>query len=49
VVRFPAGTRDITLHSVQTECRAHLASYTMGAGGSFPGVTQQGREADHLP
>jgi hypothetical protein len=25
------------------------ASYTMGTGGSFPGVKRPGREADHSP
>jgi hypothetical protein len=37
------------LHSVQTGPEAHPASYPMGTGGSFPGVKQQGREADHSP
>jgi hypothetical protein len=27
----------------------HPTSYTMGTGGSFPGVKQPGREADHSP
>jgi hypothetical protein len=35
--RFPAGERDFSLlHSVQTGSGNHLASYPMGAGGSFP-------------
>jgi hypothetical protein len=28
---------------------AHPASYPMGTRGSFPGVKQPGREADHSP
>jgi hypothetical protein len=27
----------------------HPTSYTMGTGGSFPGVKRPGREADHSP
>jgi hypothetical protein len=37
------------LHVVQTGSGAHPASYSMGTGGSFPGVKRQGREADHSP
>jgi hypothetical protein len=40
------------LHVVHAGCRAHLASYPMGTGGSFPGgggVEQQGFEAVHTP
>jgi hypothetical protein len=37
-VQFPAGTRDFSLlHSVQTDSRAHPASYTRRTEGSFPG------------
>jgi hypothetical protein len=36
-VRFPAGEFLSLLHGAQTESGAHLASYTMGIGGSFPG------------
>jgi hypothetical protein len=32
------------LHSIQTGSGAHLASYTMGTGGSFPGG-----KANHSP
>jgi hypothetical protein len=36
--RFPAGTGNFSLHHrVQTGSGAHLASYPMGTGGSFPG------------
>jgi hypothetical protein len=34
---------------VQTGSGVHPTSYTMGAGGSFPGVKRPGREADHSP
>jgi hypothetical protein len=37
-VQFLAGVRDISLlHSIQTSCGAHPASYPMGTKGSFPG------------
>jgi hypothetical protein len=29
--------------------KTHPASYPMGTRGSFPGVKQPGREADHSP
>jgi hypothetical protein len=35
------------LHSVQTGSGAHPASYSMGAGVSFPGVKRPECEADH--
>jgi hypothetical protein len=39
VVRFPAGAKVLSLlHSVQTGCGAHPASYPMGAGGKAAGV-----------
>jgi hypothetical protein len=42
-VRFQDGARDFSLfHSVQTGSGAH----PMGAGGTFPGVKQPGRETD---
>ena len=34
--------------TVQTDSRAHPASYTMGTG-SFPGVKQPGRGVEHPP
>jgi hypothetical protein len=37
------------LHVFQTGCGAHPVSYSMGIGGSFPGVKRQGLEADHSP
>jgi hypothetical protein len=37
------------LHIVQTGSGVHPTSYKMGIGGSFLGVKQQGREADHSP
>jgi hypothetical protein len=37
-IRFPARGRDISLlHNVQTGYEVHLASYTMGTVGCFPG------------
>jgi hypothetical protein len=49
-VRFPAGTRDLSLlHSVQTGPVAHLSSCSAGTRGSSPGVKRQGLEANHLP
>jgi hypothetical protein len=37
-VRFPAGVGNFSLyHCVQNGTGAHLASYPMGARGSFPG------------
>jgi hypothetical protein len=37
-VRFPAGAKDFSSNlCVQTGSGAHLASYTMGTGGPFPG------------
>jgi hypothetical protein len=37
-VRFPAGAGNFSLHHrVQNGSGAHLASYTMGIRGSFPG------------
>jgi hypothetical protein len=37
-VRFPAGAGNFSLHHrVQNVSGAHLASYPMGARGSFPG------------
>jgi hypothetical protein len=37
------------LHVVQRGSGVHPTSYTMGTGGSFPGVKRPGREADHSP
>jgi hypothetical protein len=49
-VRFPAGAENFSLHHrVQNGSGAHPASYPMGARGSFLGVKQPGREADHSP
>jgi hypothetical protein len=36
-------------HRVQNGSRLHPASYPMGTRGSFPGVKQPRREADHSP
>jgi hypothetical protein len=49
-VRFPAGAGNFSLyHRVQNGSGAHPASYPMGNRGSFRGVKQPGREADHSP
>jgi hypothetical protein len=48
-VRIPIGARNFSHHYVQTSSGAHPASYTMGPRGSFPGVKQPEREADHSP
>jgi len=49
-VRFSAGTGNFSLHPrVQTRFGAHPASYTMGKGGSFPGVKWPGCESDQSP
>jgi hypothetical protein len=49
-VRFPAGARDFSLlHSIQTSCRVHPASYPMGTEEVSRGVKRPGREADHKP
>jgi hypothetical protein len=37
------------LHVVQNGSGDHPTSYSMGAGGSFPGVKRPGREADRSP
>jgi hypothetical protein len=37
------------LYYVWTGFGAHPASYSMGTGGSFPGVKRLGREADRSP
>jgi hypothetical protein len=36
-VQFPARARDFSLQSVQTGSGAHLASFSVDTGGSFPG------------
>jgi hypothetical protein len=50
-VRFPAGTRNFSLHHrcVQNGSGAHPASYPMDTSGSFLGVKRPGREADQSP
>jgi hypothetical protein len=49
-VQFPAGASDFSLlHSDHTGCGAHPASYAVDASGSFLGVKQSVREADHSP
>jgi hypothetical protein len=36
---IPAGERDLSfLHSIQIGSEAHLASYPLGTGRSFPGI-----------
>jgi hypothetical protein len=48
--RFPTGAKDFSLlHSVQAGSGAHPISYTLGTGGTFPGSTAAGVEADHSP
>jgi hypothetical protein len=44
-VRVPVRSR--ILHVIQTGCGIHPTSYPMNTRGSFPGVKQQGRGADH--
>jgi hypothetical protein len=48
-VRSPAEAKDFSFNlCVQTGSEAHLASGTMGTGGSFPrGKVRPGRNADH--
>jgi hypothetical protein len=42
--------RDFSLRQgFQTSCGAHPVSYSLGVGGSFPGVKRPGREADFSP
>jgi hypothetical protein len=49
-VRFPTGAGDFSLHHrIQNGSGAHPASYPMGTSGSFHGVKQPEREADHSP
>jgi hypothetical protein len=38
VVRFQVTMRDYPIHCVQIDAEAHLASYPVGTGGSFPGA-----------
>jgi hypothetical protein len=35
------------IYSVKTGSGAHIASYPVGTGGTFPGVKRSGREAYH--
>jgi hypothetical protein len=46
-----SGRRKIILPRMSsgTGSRAHIASYPMGTGGSFPEIKRPGREADHSP
>jgi hypothetical protein len=46
-VRVTVGSRIFTSPIVQTGSGVHQTSYTRGTGGSFPGVKQPVREADH--
>jgi hypothetical protein len=49
-VRFPAGTRNFSLHHrVQNGSEVHSASYPMGTRRSFSGVNRLEREANHSP
>jgi hypothetical protein len=50
-VRVPRyGQEFLLLHLVQTGSGVDpTSSYTMGTGGSFPGVKRPGREAEHSP
>jgi hypothetical protein len=47
--RVPVGQEFSPFQVVQTGSGAHLASYPMGARGSFLGIKLPGREADHSP
>jgi hypothetical protein len=38
-----------TYNTLKTGSGVHQTSYTMGTGGSFPGVKRPRREADHSP
>lgn len=51
VVRFPAGTRDLSLlKSAQTDSGGHPAFHSMDAGEAVsPRVKRPGREAHHYP
>jgi hypothetical protein len=51
-VQFPAGEKESSLlHSIQTGCEDHSASYPVdnGGGGAFAWVKRPGREVDHSP
>jgi hypothetical protein len=48
-VRVPVGSKSSLLNVVQTGSGVHRTSYTVGTGGSFPGVKRPVREADHSP
>jgi hypothetical protein len=50
-VRSPTGAGDFSPSPcIQTGSGAHLGSYPMGTGGSFPGgKARPGRDADHSP
>jgi hypothetical protein len=45
--RFPAGSRDFSLHHVQTGSGTHPASYQMGTRALFLGIEPLVNEADH--
>jgi hypothetical protein len=47
--RIPIGSRIFASSIVQTGSGVHPTSYTMGTGGSFPGLKRPGREDDHSP
>jgi hypothetical protein len=51
MVRSPVEAEDFSSGvCVETNCRAHPASYPMGTGGPFPGGKERtGRDADHSP
>jgi hypothetical protein len=47
-VRFPTGAGNFSVHHrVQNGSGTHPGSYSVGTGGTFPGVKRLGREADH--
>jgi hypothetical protein len=48
-VLVPVGPRIFTSPIVQTGSGVHSTSYTMGTGGSLPGVKRQGRDAEVHP
>lgn len=48
-IRVPVRQEFSLLKVIQAGSGVHPASYLVGTGGSFSGVKQPGREADHSP
>jgi len=49
-VQYVAGAGSFSLlHCIQTGCGAHLASYPVDTGNSFPGSKALGHETNHSP